>query len=351
MPETEFPAKPFYIQSKIGMSNWALTVEGDQIKTRRLEGNINFLWTAQKDARGGSVLKNIGSGLVLTAQLIPLPIAPKIKIPGGPLLARAFDPTAPEQLFRAGSLDGDWREINTFLNWEMKVNVYRSDPNGTIGLYRWDGGAPNESWLFREETTELETVSVDYDTNRMTINTLLPPKFGDVSVWDNRQGKGPLTGKTDLTSSVTDTKSITNSTTDTTGQKYTQTFSMKGGIDKVFEVTASGSFEESSSTTIGYSDQTTHTKTETITKTVYYDVPPGKIYQYQMVIKFGSCDVPYTARMKFLSRVAGSQPVLFVTQGVFRGMNQTATEVVVTDVTPPTPIPPIPPRFVAHITD
>jgi hypothetical protein len=351
MAEIDFPAKPFYIQSKINLSNWALTVEGGQIKTKQLQGNVNFLWTARKDPRGGSVLTNIGSGLVLTAKLQtikPSPFLPPIKYVGGPLEARALDPTAPEQLFRAATLDGDWREINALLNWEMKINVYGSDPNGTIGLFRWDGGAPNESWLLREETAEVETVSIEYNKDLARVDLSLPPKFGDVSVWDNRKGTSPLTGTTSISSKMTKTRQITNSTSDTTGQKYTQTFGMKGGIDKVFEVTASASFEESSSKTIAYSDQTTHTNEETITKTVNYNVPPGQKYQYQLVINVGSCDVPYTAHMKFQSAVTGSQPAFFDTQGVFKGMNQTGSEVVVTDVTTPSEAAP---RFVARLTD
>lgn len=333
MQETSFPTKPFYIQSKINMSNWALTVEGGQIKTRPLQGNVNFLWTAEPDRRGGSVLTHLGSGLVLTAQLIPFPFAPQMKIPGGALLARGKDASLSQQLFRAEVLDGNWRGINSLLNWEAKVNVYGSDPNGTVGLYHWDGGAPNEEWLLAEETAQVETVSVDYHKDLAKVDLSLPPRFGDVSPWDNRQGAVPLTGSTTITTSVTDSRQITNSTSDTTGMKYTQTFGMKGGIDKVFEVNASASFEESSSKTISYSDQQTHTSTETITKAVNYNVPAGKKYGYQMLIKFGKCEVPYTAHMKFQSAVAGSNPVYFDTQGVYTGVNQTETDVVVVDLT------------------
>ena len=62
MQETEFPTKPFYIQSKINMSNWALTVENGQIKTKPIRGNVNFLWTARKDPRGGKYQLVIYSG-------------------------------------------------------------------------------------------------------------------------------------------------------------------------------------------------------------------------------------------------------------------------------------------------
>lgn len=338
MQETDFPTKPFYIQSKINTSNWALTVENGQIKTKPIQGTVDFLWTARKDPRGGAVLTNIGSGLVLTAQLVTIPLV-NLKVPGGPLLAGVLDPGASLQLFRAELLDGPWRAINTLLNWETKVNVYGSDLNGTVGLYHWDNGAPNEEWLLLEETAEVETVSIDYHKDLAKIDLSLPPKFSDASPWDNRQGAVPLTGSTTITSTVTDSRQITNSTSDTTGRKYTQTFSVKGGIDKVFEVSASGSFEESSSKTISYSDQTTHTTTETITKTVNYNVPPGKKYKYQLVIYSGKCDVPYTAHMKFQSAVAGSEPVFFETQGVFTGVNQTESDVALTDVTTGKPVP------------
>jgi hypothetical protein len=334
MGETAFPTKPFYIQSKIGMSNYALTVESGQIKTRAIQGNVNFLWSAQPDKRGGSVLTNIGSGLVLTAQLItPFPMFPTVKFPGGPLLAQGPDPSSALQLFRAEDLGGNWRGINSVINWEMKVNVYGSDVNGTVGLYKWDGGANNEEWLLIEESAQVETVSIDYHTNLAKVDLSLPPKWGDVSPWDNRQGAVPLTGNTTITSTVTDSKQITNSVSDTTGKKYTQTFGMKGGVDKVWEASASASFEESSSQTISFTDSATHTTTETISKTVNYNVPPGKKYEYQLLIHMGKVDVPYTAHMRFQSVVPGSTPVLFDSEGVFTGVNQTQSEVVLFDRT------------------
>lgn len=338
MPETDFPTTPFYIQSKINMSNWALTVENAQIKTKPIEGNVNFLWTARKDPRGGSVLTHLGSGRVLTAQLITIPLI-NLKVPGGPLLAGAFDPGSSLQLFRAESTGDRWRAINTLLNWETKVNVYGSDLKGTIGLYHWDNGAPNEEWLLLAETAEVEMVSIDYHKDLAKIDLSLPPKFSDASPWDNREGAVPLTGSITMTSTVTDSQQITNSTSDTTGQKYTQTFSVKGGIGKVFEVSVSGSFEESASKTISYSNQTTHTTTETVTKLVNYNVPAGKKYKYQIVIYSGKCEVPYTAHMKFQSAVAGTEPVFFDTQGVFTGVNQTESDAVVTDVTTGKPVP------------
>lgn len=336
MQETDFPSNPFYIQSKIGTSNWALTVANvpgraddwpaKLIIMKPLQGNVNFLWSAQKDPRGGSVLTHIASGLVLTANL-------GVSGTGqAPLGAMAADPTSSMQLFRAEDLDGNWKGINWLTNWAMKVNVYNADPNDVVGLYPWCGGSPNEEWLLLAETAQVETASIDYHTNLATVVALNPVE-SDVSPWDNTQGSVPLTGSTTISQAVTDSTQVTNSTSDTTGQKYTQSFGVKGGLDKVFEVNASASFEESSSDTTSFSDQTTHTTIETVTKTVNYNVPPGKRYEYQLLIHQGKINVPYTAHMKFQSMVPGSQPVLFDTQGVFTGVNTTQSEVVVYDRT------------------
>lgn len=332
--EIDFPAKPFYIQSQIGMANWALTVVGEQIKMSAIQGNVDFLWTARKDVRGGAVLTHIGSGLILTAQVFSIPgFPPAFKIPGGPLLAKPFDASASNQLFRAEVLDGSWRGINSLLHWELKVNVYHSDPNGTVGLYRWDGGAPNEKWLLIEESAQVETVSIEYHKDLAKVDLSLPPKFSGMSVQDNRSGGVALTGSQAIATTVTDTRAVTNATADTTGRKYTQTFGAKGGIDKVFEVSASAGFEESSSTTISFTDQSTHATADTITQTVQYNVPPGKKYGYQLVVYSGKCEVPYTAQMRFQSVLPGSVPVPFTSTGVFTGVNQVRNEVVVSDLT------------------
>jgi hypothetical protein len=114
--------------------------------------------------------------------------------------------------------------------------------------------------------------------------------------------------------------------------KYTQTFNMKLTY-KVVEVSASASVEESESTTISSTDQKSNTTSQTISHTVTIDVPPQKKYGYQIVVHYGQISVPYTAHMIFQSVIPNSQPVRFDTQGVFTGVNQTFSEVVVSDIT------------------
>jgi hypothetical protein len=330
--EIKWPTKPFYIQSKINLSNWALTTDGGTVSLQPLAGSIEHLWTATPDNRGGAILTHVKTGLVLTANLVHFPMF-NMWIPGGPMKVASLDPSSAAQMLRAEDLGGNWVGINTLLNWEMKINVYGSDVRGQVGLYHWDRGADNEEWRLIEETGEVTTESVQYDLPHALTDLNLPPAIGASLIEDNKGGSVPLTGSQTLTRSVTRTRSITNSTSDTTGQKYTQTFSAKGGIDKVFEVSASASFEESKSTTISYSDQTTDAKTDTDSQTVNINVPPGKKYSYQIVVHYGKCSINYTAQMVFKSVVPGAAPYRFETHGVYTGVNQIRSEVMVLDIT------------------
>ena len=64
--EISWPKDSFYIQSKIGLSNWALTVtDQGAVILRSLTATIDQLWTASPDPRGGAFLKHISTGRVL----------------------------------------------------------------------------------------------------------------------------------------------------------------------------------------------------------------------------------------------------------------------------------------------
>src|SRR5690242_3349373 len=63
----EWPAKPFYIQSRIGGGDWVLAVDRYTAVLRHRKAGIEHLWKAIPDPRGGSFLTHIESGLVLVA--------------------------------------------------------------------------------------------------------------------------------------------------------------------------------------------------------------------------------------------------------------------------------------------
>jgi hypothetical protein len=324
--------------SKIGRSNWILTVtDAGAMKLQRLTGTIDQVWTATPDPRGGAILRHVNSGRVLACGLIDFPLFPGIKLPGGPLKAENLDPSAATQLWRVEDLGSPWVGINTLINWEAKINVYGSDVGGTIGVYRWDGGADNEEWHLLEETGEITVDSVKYDLARAVADLGVPPSHCAAITVNNIRGGTPITSTYTLARSVTTTRSITNSQSETTGHKYTQTFGIKGGIDKVVEVSASASFEESDSKTISVTDQKTYSETATDTLATQVNVPPGKKYQYHVMVEYGKVNVPYEAQLTFKSVAPGTVPVHLTTKGIFTGVNSTNSDIIVVDVTSPQP--------------
>jgi len=331
--QIDFPTKPFYIMSKIGGSNWVLTLTpGGAVVMRQLTGTIDELWTATPDPRGAAFLRHVSTGLVLACQLVRMPIF-GIDVPAGPLVSANLDGSDPKQLWRREDLGGGWSGINTFLNWEMKINVYGSDVHGTVGVYHWDGGADNEEWNLIQETGEITVDSVTYDLAKAVADLGIPPSQGTAITVDNRQGGTTVTSTYSLTRTITTQTSVTHTESTTTGLKYTQTFGIKGGIDKVVEVSASASFEESSSKTISLTDQKTHTTTVNDTVMTQVSVPAGNEYSYNILVFYGKVTVPYTAQLTFHSSIAGAATVSITTTGVFTGVNSTNSKIVVADIT------------------
>ena len=329
----DFPTKPFYIMSKIGGSNWVLTPAPDgAILMRQLTGTIDQLWTATPDPRGGSFLRHVSTGRVLACQV---QLVFSMPMPAGPLQSTNLNGSDPKQLWRREDLGGGWSGINAFLNWEGKVNVYDSNVlfANTVGIFHWDGGAPNEEWNLVEENGEVTVDSVTYDMAKAVADLGIPPSQGTAITVDNSAGGTPVTSTYSLSRTVTTQTSITHSESDTTGQKYTQTFSVKGGISKIVEVSASTSFEESSSKTISLTDQKTNTESVTDTVQTQVSVPPGKIYSYNIVVFYGKVTVPYTAKSTFHSSTPGAAPVTITTTGVFTGVNSTSSKIAVADIT------------------
>jgi hypothetical protein len=330
--EISWTDKPFYLMSKIGLSNWVLSVRADgTVFLAQATGTIDQIWKAVEDLRGGATLCHATTGLVLTANWVPNPFFGQIL--GGPVTGAPLDASNPAQLWRIEQLGDLWDGIVALLNWNTRLNVYHSDVHGTIGVYDYAGGADNEKWRVIEETGMVIVGDVQYDLAAITTNTNLPPSYCMATIVDNIGGGTAVTSTYNLARQVTTSRSITNSSADTTGTKYTQTFGVKGGIDKVFEVSASAGFEESQSSTITLTDTSVKTSTVTDTLTTQVNVPPGRKYRYQVTVRYGKITVPYTATSTFQSTVSGAAPVTVITQGQFHGVNSTLSEVTVVDIT------------------
>jgi len=321
-PNAPWPSKPFYILSKQaldGISDWTLTVgQNNNFNIQRSTYTIDQLWQAVPSPSGGAFLLNIGSGLVLQGQ-----------DGGKPLLVRSLDTGNAWQRFNSEGTG--WACINAINDGELKVNIFGPNVNGPVGLYHWDGGHDNEEWMLTQEQGQVTVDSIRYDMTKAAGDFGLPPSHCEAAVCD-----GPSTVTMALARSITKTQSFATSQSSTTGHKYTQTFGVKGGIDKVVEVSASFSFEESDSETNSLTNQDTSSDTVTDTVSVQVAVPAGKKYQCQIVVYYGKVTVPYTANLTFQSSIPGAKPVTVPTSGMFTGVNSTRSEVQIIDLTSPT---------------
>lgn len=338
MGEISWPTKPFYIMSKIGLSNWVLTEISiaagfDALTMQARTGTIDQLWMATPDPRGGAILRHIKSDLVISC----LPLQSWIVTNKPSLNLQPFNSADPLQLFRLEDVGDNWVAINGLFDWEYKINVFGSDPHGRIGMWPWDGG-DNEQWKLLEEAGDVTVNSIEYDLSQAKGDLGQPPTACKAEDSDNTQGSTePLTGTITLKRVITTTTQHTISESDTTSHKYSQTFGIKGGIAKVVEVTTSLSFEEADSKTTSSIDQKTHSTTDTDTLSTNTNVPPGKKYRYQVVVHYGKVSVPFTAHLTFQSSIPGIAPLQFTSKGVFNGVNYTGYEIVCKDITSPDP--------------
>jgi hypothetical protein len=133
----------FYIQSKIGLSNWVLTASTDRKSVHLAHRNVDDLnqhWQREDDSRGGFVLYNVGTGKVLQ----------RTTSQGGRVELMERNNSDSNQLWRQETW-GSWVGINTLVDWEQKLNVSGGGPyNETTPIILWEysRGGENESWQF-----------------------------------------------------------------------------------------------------------------------------------------------------------------------------------------------------------
>jgi hypothetical protein len=321
--EIKWTTKPFYIQSKINGSNYVLTNQSGSAKLRTipLQPTIANMWRALSDPRGGAFLMHLGTGLALMRvdqQLLLQPLTTGLAT----------------QLWRLEDLGSPWTAINSYTDWEQKINVYGSDLNGVVGLYHWDRGADNEEWLILEENGVLASEQIQYFTDRATIDKSEPPTKMIATYIDNTKGGNDISSTVQLQRVLTTSRQITESSETTDGTKFTQNFEIKGGMKDAWEVTLDAGFEESTSTTKSFSDQSTDTTAAADTISLNVTVPAGKRYSYQVSVYNATFHIPFTSTLSFTSSVPGSQPVTATLNGTYNGVNALRSEIEVADVTP-----------------
>ncbi len=320
-----WPNVPFYIMSQVNFSDLVVAVNSDnQAVLEPLTGTADQLWVATADERGGARLTNLLSKMALYAR----PADPTW-VGAGPL-----DLSVPGACWVVDDYPQDgWLRIQCLPpsnNWWLQVTAPQQG-TGLI-LAGWDGGQLSE-FKAMPETGAVTVSNVEYQL-ASAANLAQPPVDSLAVVVDNTQGNTLLTQTITLTGTVQQSTQLQASESDTEGTVYTQSFSVEATFDPV-QVTATATFEENQSTTVGWSSGTTNTQTWEHDIQTAVTVPANKKYSFQQRVNYGQVTVPWTATGTFQSCVPDTKPYTFQMNGEFTGLNATTAEIIVADVTAP----------------
>ena len=157
------------------------------------------------------------------------------------------------------------------------------------------------------ETGSVTVTNLVYNLAAAT-NTPLPPVDFLAVVVDNTQNSIPITQTITLTGSVQQSTQIESTGSDTEGTAYTQSFSVSASFPSV-DVSASATFEENHSTTVGWSNGTATANTSEHDIQTEVTVPGNKKYSLQQRVNYGQVNVPWTATGTFQSCVSRREAV------------------------------------------
>jgi hypothetical protein len=320
-----WPNVPFYIMSQVNFFDLVVAVNSDnQAVLEPLTGTADQLWVATADERGGARLTNLLTKMALYAR----PADPTW-VGAGPL-----DLSVPGACWVLDDYPQDgWLRIQCLPpsnNWWLQVTAPQQG-TGLI-LAGWDGGQLSE-FKAMPETGAVTVSNVEYQL-ASAANLAQPPVDSLAVVVDNTQGNTLLTQTITLTGTVQQSTQLQASESDTEGTVYTQSFSVEATFDPV-QVTATATFEENQSTTVGWSSGTTNTQTWEHDIQTAVTVPANKKYSFQQRVNYGQVTVPWTATGTFQSCVPDTKPYTFQMNGEFTGLNATTAEIIVADVTAP----------------
>lgn len=332
--EVPFPTRPFYIVSKLAGDGLALSRgEGDKLALRPLEGDLDQLWTAEAHIHGGSVLRHLASGLVLTYRTrhYSTPKGGGYDTPEGLVHLTPHSPGEVRQVWRAEAVKGVVA-LNTRLDWEYKLNIYRSDPRGDIGVYRWDGGADNECWALPVEEGQVIVTDLKYAHRLFMEVTPTPSQWGEVMVVDNRSGTELLTDVrwTPRTYDVLRAFMIDENADRGPLAALGQVF----GFDRVVNVLDGDQTLERSIKPLPERHPNTpdHEQVDDPAQ-VLVEVPAGRVYGYQPVVEYARIFAPFTATLRLRSAISGRLSGGAAIEGRFLGVNPVRSEVQVQDLT------------------
>jgi hypothetical protein len=322
----------YVIQSKIGGSDWVLTVKGDSNYSLRLNHNTvdqRQLWVREDDkGRGGFFLRNPFLDLCLRAG----------SSQGGNVTMAKKSMDDPEFIWVKERGD-DWGCLHKISDSEQKLNVGGNGPyneNTPIIQYEYDKGSDHELWKLVQYDPEFGPTDITYDLTHRTV-TLGDPIAAATTSVANRTSAGKTTESATLRVSAqsTITHSVSDTSQDTKG--VAETFGGKFSVEKVFEVSASATVTETHSTGHTIGDTFSVGETIDVSASVNVTVEPGKSYDVLLMARHTIMTMPYSAT---ITRKAadGTPGTAYTIHGTYQYKNAYRYDIAVTNVADGTPV-------------
>jgi len=333
--EILFPDEPFFIVSSLDHTGLALSLDkAGKLVLAPLLGSPGQRWVAERDRRGGALLRHVASGLALTCKVRRVGSSGSdVAIDGPEALVFAAPPGQPDlaQRWRAETL-GFWTCLNSQMDWEYKLNVLGGDKTGRIGVRRWENGAPQECWLLPTEAGVIALQHVRYDLDRAVAEHLPPTPADPALIVDNRAGGEPLEKRIVLTRTCVSERGCRLEPADRARLAGATIHEDEVSIGVV--VTDQGDCVEREMAPTPLDDPEPHRTVSEERVEVAVHVPPGRVYSYQALVRHARVRAPFTARLLFHGQGVGVESRAFEVAGVFSGVNPVETRIQVRDLTP-----------------
>jgi hypothetical protein len=322
----------YVIQSKISNSDWVLTAKPDDSHVHLDHNAVDprQLWVREDDAaRGGFFLRNPFLDRCLRAG----------SSQGGQVTLAPKSMADAEFIWRKEQGD-NWGCLNKLSDWEQKLNVAGNGPyneSTAIIQYGYDRGSDHELWKLVQYDPNFGPTAISYDTGRQQL-VLGEPITADVTNLDNRSSTAQLNATVTLhtTAQKTETHSVSDTTQNTLAVALT--FGAKFSIEKVFEVSESGTVTETQSTSRTVGSQSSVSTTIDISASANIVVAPGKNYNVSLMARRCTLTIPYTATVTRRA-VNGKPGASYTISGTYRYENAYRYDVVVMDAGNGTSVP------------
>jgi hypothetical protein len=324
-PPTNDPAKiagHFYIMSKIGLSDWALSARpnGTRLQITRAAFRPEQLWTRIESQGGGSFhLINAANNKALKQSGFK-----------SELELVEFNRGDSSQKWVSRQW-GDWFGIAALNDVQQLINVAGSswNENNAIVLWEFSRGDFNESWKAVNDFGAFALHDIKYDLDRLVADFNLPPVncvAEEVNTMDSDLGsRDTLELQRQFSTSTRFTYSQSSSTMLSIMVKLGAKFIWKDAL----EVTQEARFTRQVSETVTFGEERAFVETTSDKVTHAVDVPARRRVKFWVVVKSGKINVPYTATIR---RTDGPKTHDITVTGQYERVNATSYEIMQRDV-------------------